>query len=144
VGAQTGDREITAREKVRSVRIVHQKRTTKGERLATGDRVLTRQAIFNAGGKASGTLFTDCANVGKTAAVFKATLQCTLTYRFGDGQIVSAGVVRLGSSGVAAASRSLAAPARTRACAAKRRPVLPSRASTPSTSCASRTDAHHT
>jgi len=102
-GAQTGDREITAREKVRSVKFVHQKRTTKGERLATGDRVLTRQAIFNAGGKASGTLFTDCANVGKAAAVFKATLQCTLTYRFGDGQIVSAGVVRLGSGGVAAA-----------------------------------------
>lgn len=27
--------------------------------------------------------------------MFKATLQCTATYRFGDGQVVSAGVVRL-------------------------------------------------
>ncbi len=98
-GAQTGDREITAREKVRSVKFVHQKRTTKGERLATGDRVLTRQGIFNAGGKASGTLFTDCANVGKAAAVFKATLQCTSTYRFGDCQNFKPGQLPTGPRG---------------------------------------------
>jgi hypothetical protein len=42
-----------------------------------------------------GTLFTDCVNVGGAAEVFKATLQCTSTYRFKDGEVVSAGVVRL-------------------------------------------------
>ena len=94
--AQSSEQTITAREKVRSVTFVHQKRTTKGQRLATGDRVLTRQAIFDAAGKPSGTLFTDCANVGAPAAVFKATLQCTTTYRFANGQIVAAGVLNLG------------------------------------------------
>ncbi len=94
--AQSGEQTITAREKVRSATFVHQKRTTKGQRLATGDHVLTRQAIFDAAGKPRGTLFTDCANVGKAAQLFKATLLCTTTYRFGNGQIVATGVLSLG------------------------------------------------
>jgi hypothetical protein len=71
------------------------KHSARSDRLAPGDRVLTRQALFGRDRRARGTLFTDCTNVGRTAEVFKATLQCTSTYRFEDGEIVSAGVVRL-------------------------------------------------
>ncbi len=91
-GAQApGGREITVREKVRSVKFVRAKASTKGDRLATGDRVVTRQALFDTANKPIGTLFTDCANLGLAAPVFKATLQCTVTYRFRDGQVVAAG-----------------------------------------------------
>lgn len=94
-GAQApGGREITVRDKVRSVKLVHVKASAKGERLGTGDRALTRQALFDTANKPIGTLFTDCVNLGPTAPIFfKATLQCTVTYRFGDGQVVAAGLV---------------------------------------------------
>jgi hypothetical protein len=89
--AQTvGAREIAVREKVRAVKFVHSKPSTRGERLAQGDRVLTRQALFAENGSAVGTLFTDCVNVGRAAEVFEATLQCVSTYRFKDGEVVSA------------------------------------------------------
>ena len=95
-GAQTsGAREITVREKVRAVQFVRAKASTKGDRLATGDRVITRQALFDPKNARIGTLFTDCVNVGPAAALFKATLQCTTTYGFREGQIAAAGVLRL-------------------------------------------------
>ena len=98
--AQTvGEREITVREKVRGAKFVHVNRSRRGERLAQGDRVLTRQALFADDGRAVGTLFTDCANVGRAADVFKATLQCVSTYRFKDGEVVSAGVAVLSAGG---------------------------------------------
>jgi hypothetical protein len=98
--AQTvGAREIAVREKVRAVKFVHAKQSTRGEHLAQGDRVLTRQALFAENGTAVGTLFTDCVNVGRAAEVFEATLQCVSTYRFKDGEVVSAGVVVLGTGG---------------------------------------------
>jgi hypothetical protein len=98
--AQTvGGREIAVREKVRSAKFVHINPSARGERLAQGDRVLTRQALFAEDGSAVGTLFTDCANVGRAADVFKATLQCVSTYRFKDGEVVSAGVVVLSAGG---------------------------------------------
>lgn len=86
-------RDITVRDKARSVTFVHAKPSTRGERLATGDRVLTRQAMFDTSNAAIGTLFTDCTNLGRAAAVFKATLQCTTTYRFRDGQVIAVGVL---------------------------------------------------
>ena len=98
--AQTvGAREIAVLEKVRAATFVHAKRSTRGERLRPGDRVLTRQALFAADGSAVGMLFTDCANVGRAAEVFKATLQCVSTYRFKDGEVVSAGVAVLSAGG---------------------------------------------
>jgi hypothetical protein len=101
-GAQTnGAREITVREKVRAVQFVHAKSSTKGERLARGDRVITNQALFDASNHGLGTLFTDCVNAGSTAPVFKAALQCTSTYRLADGQLVSAGIVKLDAGAVA-------------------------------------------
>ena len=98
--AQTvGAREIRVQEKVRAATFVHAKRSTRGERLAQGDRVLTRQALFTEDGSAVGMLFTDCANVGRAADVFRATLQCVSTYRFKDGEVVSAGVAVLSAGG---------------------------------------------
>jgi hypothetical protein len=92
-------RGITVREKLRSVHFIHEKRATKGDRLATGDRVLTRQGLFDSHDKPMGTLFTNCTNVGRPAQVFAATLQCTASYRFADGQLVAIGVIRFGAPG---------------------------------------------
>lgn len=64
-GAQApGGREITVRDKVRSVKFIHAKASTKGDRLATGDRVLNRQALFDTANKPIGTLFTDARTSG--------------------------------------------------------------------------------
>ena len=93
--AQSGSRDITLREKVKSVKIDHVKSRSKGQRLSQGDRVTTRQTLFDASNKRIGTLYTDCVNLGATASLFKATLQCTATYRLGDGQIVIAGIAAL-------------------------------------------------
>ena len=101
--AQTsGPREITVREKLRAIEFVHHKRSTRRDRLDMGDRVLTQQALFNESDARVGTLFTDCVNVGHKAAVFRAVLQCTATYRFRDGQVVASGVVRLSDRRAAA------------------------------------------
>jgi hypothetical protein len=98
-GAQTsGARDVTVRDKVRAVKFDHQGRSARGERLAMGDRVITRQAVYNESDRRIGALFTDCVNVGRRAQVFDATLQCSSIYRFRSGQVVSQGVVRLGSS----------------------------------------------
>jgi hypothetical protein len=98
----TGARDITVREKVQSIRFIHQQRSMKGDRLATGDRLLTRQHLFDDANKAIGTLFTDCVNVGAPARVFAATLQCTATYRFDDGQVVLTGLLHVGAVGTSA------------------------------------------
>lgn len=95
--AKSGGRTVVVREKVRSVTIVHHSRATKGQALATGDRVLTRQGMFAKSGRSLGTLYTDCTNVGPTAAVFTATLQCAATYRFAKGQLSAMGVLTLGT-----------------------------------------------
>jgi hypothetical protein len=98
----TGARDITVREKVQSIRFVHQQRSTKGDRLATGDRLLTRQRLFDDAKRTIGTLFTDCVNVGASARVFAATLQCIATYRFDDGQVVLSGLLHVGTAGTSA------------------------------------------
>ena len=69
-----------------------------GREIAHGDRVLTRQALFAEDGSPVGRLFTDCANVGRGAEVFDASLQCVSTYRFEDGEVVSAGVAVLSAA----------------------------------------------
>jgi hypothetical protein len=91
----TGARDITVRDKVRSVQFVHVKPSDRGEHLGRGDRVITSQRLFNENNDAVGTLSTDCVNVGAPAQVFKATLQCTSTYQVKDGEVVTAGVVVL-------------------------------------------------
>lgn len=95
-GAQaSGGREITVRDKVQGAQFVHAKPSTPEQTLDTGDRVITRQALFDERNKGAGSLATDCVNVGPSAEVFEATLQCLTTYRFKDGQVVTAGVVTL-------------------------------------------------
>jgi Allene oxide cyclase barrel like domain len=98
----TGPRDITVREKVQSIRFVHQQRSTKGDRLAPGDRLRTRQRLFDDANRPIGALFTDCVNVGASARVFAATLQCVATYRFADGQVVLTGLLHVGAVGTSA------------------------------------------
>ena len=95
-GAQaSGGREVTVRDKVQAAQFVHAKASTPEGVLAMGDRVDTRQAVFNERDRPVGTLATDCVNIGQTAEVFDATLQCLSTYRLEGGEVVTAGVVSL-------------------------------------------------
>jgi hypothetical protein len=94
----TTAREIVVREKVQSLTFVQHSSRTKGDRRVMGDRVLIRQALFDADSKRIGTLYTDCVNVGGPARVFAATLQCTASYRFADGQFSTVGAIRLGGA----------------------------------------------
>lgn len=94
--AQTSDgtRTITVQEKV--VDIAKDDVAPKSKRkVSLGDRLITRQSLFDANKKRVGTLFTDCSGVGATKPIFDATLQCSLTYRFADGQIIAAGTTSL-------------------------------------------------
>jgi len=95
--AQSGGTDIVVREKVQSVHIDHQSSRNKGDRLATGDRVQTRQGLYDESGKSIGTLFTDCVNMGKSAQIFQATMLCTVSYRLADGQLNAFGALRLSS-----------------------------------------------
>jgi hypothetical protein len=92
----TGARDIAVREKVTWVRFLHQKTSTRGDRMLTGDRVLTYQRLYNESAKRIGTLYTDCVNVGSAAHVYKATLLCTASYRLTEGQFATIGAIRLG------------------------------------------------
>lgn len=95
--ADTAAREITVRDKVRAVKIIDVAPKSKREELSQGDRVLTRQAMFDEQDRRVGTLYTDCAATGPTAPLFEGQLQCNSSWSFKDGQIVGEGVIRLGS-----------------------------------------------
>jgi hypothetical protein len=73
---------------VRTVEFVRVNPSTRDQTMRLGDRVITTQALFNESDDTVGTLSTDCVNVGGTAQVFKATLQCTSIYRLADGEVV--------------------------------------------------------
>ena len=88
--AQSGPRELTVRMKVTNGAEV---RHAKGSKLATGDSLLIRLSMSSPDGAALGTAYTDCTNVGPKSAAANATLQCTQTYKFDDGQIVISGLV---------------------------------------------------
>jgi hypothetical protein len=91
-----GGRDIAVREKVKWVRFLHHARSTRGDRMLTGDRVLTYQRLYDESDKRIGTLYTDCVNVGSAAHVYRATLLCTASYRLGQGQFATVGAIRLG------------------------------------------------
>lgn len=84
--------DVTVYEKVRGVKTVDVRPRARHGQLSVGDRVLTRQLLFNSGGKRIGTLYTDCTSVGRKAPVFKATLQCTAAYRLSGGSVLASGV----------------------------------------------------
>jgi len=61
-------------------------------RVSAGDRLVTRQGVFDSAGKRIGLLYTDCTGVGPTKPLFQgARLLCTVTYKLPDGEIVAAG-----------------------------------------------------
>ena len=93
---------VTVREKVPAVKFVHQRRTKRAETLAMGDRAITRQALYDQSNHRIGTLYTDCVNVGRKAAIFKATLECNATYRLPGGEVQAGGVVKIGAPGAQA------------------------------------------
>ncbi|MFL5825201.1 MAG: allene oxide cyclase barrel-like domain-containing protein [Thermoleophilaceae bacterium] len=94
--AQTsGTRDITVRERVQGVKMIDTSPRSRHERFSRGDRVVTEQALFSESGNRVGTLFTDCVGVGRTAQLFKATLLCSSTYRFRDGDVMTAAAVEL-------------------------------------------------
>src|SRR4051812_25723033 len=59
-GQGSAGRDIVVREKVLNLVFVRQSPDTNGDRMAMGDRVLTRQALFDTDDKRVGTLVTDC------------------------------------------------------------------------------------
>jgi hypothetical protein len=92
-GAQTTQgRQITVRMKVIAGAQVQHRR--KGHMLATGDSILVRLKMTSPAGAGLGTAYSECVNVGPRARGEQALLQCTQTYKFNDGQIVTAGVVK--------------------------------------------------
>ena len=64
-------------------------------RVSLGDRLITRQSLFDAAGKRVGTLHTDCTGTGPTGPLPSAGLLCTTAYTFSSGQIVAAGAFKL-------------------------------------------------
>lgn len=95
-GASPAPTTITVQEKVQAVVNDDIAPKSKKDNVSLGDRLVTRQALFDASKKRVGTLYTDCAGVGPTKPLFSgATLLCTLSYRFTNGQIVAAGMAKL-------------------------------------------------
>ena len=94
-GAQAGAPErLTLHMNVTGGTQLHRGRPTQAARMATGDQLIVRLRMSAPDGAALGTAHTDCVNVGPKAPTPRALLQCTQTYRFADGQIVTSGVVR--------------------------------------------------
>jgi hypothetical protein len=93
--AQTTDgaRDITVLMKFRGASQTQHSDRSGEDTLAPGDALTVRFAMFGPDGAASGTAYADCVNVGPKARSQKATLQCTQTYRFSDGQVVAQGIV---------------------------------------------------
>ena len=67
--------------------------------VSLGDRLIATGPIFDATHKRLGSFSSDCTNVGATKPLFKATLQCTVTYQTEAGQIVAAGLFKLDGTG---------------------------------------------
>jgi hypothetical protein len=86
-----GPRDVTVLMKVQAGSEVKHRR---GAKLATGDNLLVRLAMFDTGGARIGSAYTACTNVGPAARAENAVLQCTQTYRFRDGQVVTTGVAK--------------------------------------------------
>ena len=91
-GAQTsGPRDVTVLMKIiGGTEVKH----GKGAKLATGDSLLIRLAMFDTNGSRIGNAYTDCTNVGRKARAENAVFQCTQTYKFRDGQLVISGLVK--------------------------------------------------
>ncbi len=85
---------ITVQEKVQTVAQDDVAPKSRRGRVSVGDRLITRQSLFDASKQRLGTLYTDCTSVGATGTFPRLTLLCTVTYNLTAGQIVAAGTVR--------------------------------------------------
>lgn len=85
---------ITVQERVQTVVQDDVPPKAKRQSVSAGDRLITRQSLFDADKRRIGTLYTDCTSVGPTATFPRLTLLCTATYKLGDGQIVAVGTAR--------------------------------------------------
>lgn len=90
---------ITLQEKVQGVVTDDVAPKSKRGKVSLGDRLITRQSLFDPGKKRIGTLYTDCTGVGPPKPFRSATLLCRVAYTFSDGQIVAAGSFKLDGSG---------------------------------------------
>jgi len=90
---------ITFQEKVQTVAMDDIAPKSKTGKVSIGDRLITRQSLFDAAKKRVGTLYTDCTGVGPTKPFSTATLLCRLAYTLSDGQIVAVGQFKLDGSG---------------------------------------------
>jgi hypothetical protein len=94
-GAQAGaPQQLTLHMNVTNGTQLHRGRPSRSERMATGDELIVRLRMAAPDGAPLGTAHTHCVNVGPKVAPPRTLLQCTQTYRFADGQIVTAGAVR--------------------------------------------------
>ncbi|HEV2057817.1 MAG TPA: dirigent protein [Solirubrobacteraceae bacterium] len=85
---------ITVQEKVQTVVQDDVPPKAKRHSVSAGDRLITRQSLFNADERRIGTLYTDCTSVSATATFPRLTLLCTVTYKLGHEQIVAVGTAR--------------------------------------------------
>lgn len=98
-GAQApADTTITVQEKVQTVAMDDVAPKSRKGGVSVGDRLVTRQSLFDATDKRIGTLYTDCTGVGPTKPFTGATLLCTVTFSLRDGKVVAAGVAKLDGS----------------------------------------------
>ena len=85
---------ITVQERVQTVVQDDVAPKAKRQSVSAGDRLITRQSLFDGDKQRIGTLFTDCTSVGPTAMFPRLTMLCTVTYKLGNGQLVAAGTAR--------------------------------------------------
>lgn len=85
---------ITVQEKVQTVVQDDVAPKSRRGRASVGDRLITRQSLFDAHRRRIGTLYTDCTSVGPTRPFPRLTVLCTVTYKLADGQIVAVGATR--------------------------------------------------
>ena len=85
---------ITVQEKVQTVVQDDVAPKSRRGRVSAGDRLITRQSLFDADKRRLGTLYTDCTSVGPAGSFPRLMVLCTATYKFGDGQVVAVGATR--------------------------------------------------
>ena len=103
-GAQTPTgTTITVQEKVQVVVQDDVAPKSKARRVSVGDRLVTRQSLFDADKRRIGTLYSDCTSVGPAGSFPRLLLLCKVTYRLADGQIVAMGAIRFDDADAALA-----------------------------------------
>jgi hypothetical protein len=90
---------MTFQEKVQSVVQDDVAPKSKSGKVSLGDRLITRQSLFDSTKQRRGTLYTDCTGIGPTKGFPNITVLCTITYSLPAGQIVASGVATFNGKG---------------------------------------------